>query len=301
MAAWTPPSEADVARYFHRLNNWGRWGADDQKGTLNLITPAKRAAAVALARSGRVVSLARDIAPQPALDYHLLHPLRRGPSRAAIDYVGMIYHGQTVTHLDALCHVEYEGKLYNGWSFDDSVDHGGATWGALDPWFEDSSPAASSWDVAAGRPEGYVAPGRPVTPPDLDAAMARAGVSVEPGDVVVIRSGREAYEASRAPVPAASGQGIPGAPARPGLHIACIEWLRPHDVASDRLGHDGRAPGGVRRAPVRRAPRDPDPGPLPHRRHVSGAPRGRLCGRGTRRVSVHRSAAPDHGQHRLAL
>jgi hypothetical protein len=136
MAAWTPPSEADVARYFHRLNNWGRWGADDQKGTLNLITPAKRAAAVALARSGRVVSLARDIAPQPALDYHLLHPLRRGPSRAAIDYVGMIYHGQTVTHLDALCHVEYEGKLYNGRSFDDGVDHGGATWGALDPWFE---------------------------------------------------------------------------------------------------------------------------------------------------------------------
>lgn len=80
MAAWTPPSQTEVEGYFERLNNWGRWGDDDQRGTLNLITLEKRAAAVGLARSGRVVSLARDITPQPALDYHMLYPIQRGES-----------------------------------------------------------------------------------------------------------------------------------------------------------------------------------------------------------------------------
>ena len=49
MTDWTPPSQTEVEDYFERLNNWGRWGADDQRGTLNLISPEKRAAAVALA------------------------------------------------------------------------------------------------------------------------------------------------------------------------------------------------------------------------------------------------------------
>jgi kynurenine formamidase len=72
-----------------------------------------------------------------------------------------------------------------------------------------------------------------VTPPDLDVAAARAGVTVEPGDVVVVRSGREPYErAAGASGPAVSAQGIPGAAQRPGLHIACLEWLRGHDVAA---------------------------------------------------------------------
>jgi len=67
---------------------------------------------------------------------------------------------------------------------------------------------------------------------DLDEAAARAGVRVEPGDAVVVRSGREAYErAAAGPVPPVSAQGIPLPADRPGLHIACLEWLRRHDVA----------------------------------------------------------------------
>jgi len=89
MPEWKPPTQAEVESYFARLNNWGRWGDDDQRGTFNLITPEKRAAAVALARSGRVVSLARDLTPQPTLNYHMLHPVRRGQSQAAVDYVGL--------------------------------------------------------------------------------------------------------------------------------------------------------------------------------------------------------------------
>ena len=63
------PSQADVESYFKRLNNWGRWGHDDQLGTANLITDARRAAARALVKKNRTVSLARDIVPQPHLQY----------------------------------------------------------------------------------------------------------------------------------------------------------------------------------------------------------------------------------------
>jgi len=232
MPEWKPPTQAEVENYFARLNNWGRWGDDDQRGTLNLITPEKQATAVALARSGRVVSLARDLTPQPTLDYHMLHPVRRGRSQAAVDYVGMVYHGVTVTHMDALCHVEYQGKLYNGRSFEDNVRFGGAKWGALDVWFDGVVTRGVLLDVAAGRTEGYVKIGKPVTPPELDAAAARAGVTVEPGDVVVIRSGREAYEAARTNVASSvSPQSLSNIDSRPGLHISCLEWLREHDVA----------------------------------------------------------------------
>ncbi len=232
MPDWKPPTQAEVEGYFKKLNNWGRWGQDDERGTLNLITSKKQAAAMALARSGRVVSLSRDLTPQPALDHHMLCPIRRGDSRAAVDYVGLVYHGVTVTHMDALCHVEYQGQLYNGRSFDDSVRFGGAQWGALDVWFDGVVTRGVLLDVAAGRAEGYVDIGQPVTPPELDAAAARAGIKVEPGDVVVIRSGRENYETVKTSIAAAMAPNMATVNARPGLHIACLEWLRNHDVAA---------------------------------------------------------------------
>ncbi len=232
MPEWKPPTQAEVESYFARLNNWGRWGNDDQRGTFNLITLEKRAAAVALARSGRVVSLARDLTAQPTLNYHMLCPVQRGGSKAAVDYVGMVYHGVTVTHMDALCHVEYHGKLYNGRSFEDNIRFGGAKWGALDSWFDGVVTRGVLLDVAVARQEGYVRVGNPVTPPELDAAAARAGVTVEPGDFVVVRSGREAYEAAGAnAAPSISTQGLANVDARPGLHISCLEWLRERDVA----------------------------------------------------------------------
>jgi kynurenine formamidase len=229
---WTPPSEAEVDRYFDKLNNWGRWGKDDQKGTLNLVTPAKRAAAVALARTGRTVSLARDLTPQPALDHHMLLPLEWGGSHVAMDYFGLIFHGVTITHVDALCHVDYDGKVYNDYAFRDSVRHGGVKWGAVDQYFDGIVSRGVLLDVASLRPEGYVVPGEPVTPVDLDAAAQRARVRMEPGDVVVVRSGREAYEKAVPGAYAPPAAGVPAPASRPGLHIACLEWLRAHDVAA---------------------------------------------------------------------
>ena len=220
---WTPPTQAEVDGYFDKLNNWGRWGSDDRRGTLNLITSHKRQAALQLGRRGRVVSLARDITPHPQLDYQMLYPGERACSNVGKDYFGMVFHGTAFTHMDALCHVSYNGQLYNGRPFDANLSIAGAAWGALDPWFEGITTRGVLLDVAAGRPEGYVTTGKPVTPVDLDAAAQRANLTVEPGDVVVLRSGRALHEARVGPY--TSGP-------RPGLHIACLEWLRAHDVAA---------------------------------------------------------------------
>jgi kynurenine formamidase len=211
-----------VAGYFDTLNNWGRWGQDDRRGTLNLITPAKRQAAMRLGEGGRVVSLARDIIPHPQLDYQMLYPGERSGSDVGKDYFGMVFHGTAFTHMDALCHVSYHGQLYNGRPFTTNLSPSGSDWGALDPWFDGITSRGVLLDVAAGRPEGFVSTGKPVTPDDLDAAAARANLQVEPGDVAVVRSGRAVYEAQMGPY--TSGP-------RPGLHIACLEWLRQHDVA----------------------------------------------------------------------
>src|SRR5204863_6279654 len=77
MPDWTPPVLARVEGYFKELNNWGRWGDGDQTGTVNLVTAAKRARAQVLVKTGRTVSLARDIGPQPALMYHPTFPSNR--------------------------------------------------------------------------------------------------------------------------------------------------------------------------------------------------------------------------------
>jgi kynurenine formamidase len=225
MADWTPPTRDRVEAYFKALNNWGRWGNADQRGTVNLVTAPKQAQARALVTLGRPVSLARDIGPQPAVMYHATFPSNRERADVVLDRFDMVYHGFTITHIDALCHVAWEGELYNGRPFMASVSAAGATWCPIDPLFDGITSRGVLLDVAALRREGYVAVGRPVTPPELDEAARRAGVRVEPGDVVVVRSGQAAFQA-------AHPDWVPRVSPHPGLHLACLEWFREKDIAA---------------------------------------------------------------------
>jgi kynurenine formamidase len=219
------PPQARVEGYFKELNNWGRWGDADQRGTVNLITAAKRAAAQSLVRTGRTVSLARDLGPQPALMYHATFPSNRERADVVLDRFDLVYHGYTVTHVDALCHVAWDGQLYNGRPFGQSLSAAGATWCAIDALFDGITTRGVLLDVAAGRKEGFVTVGHPVTPRELDAAAARAGVKVEPGDVVVVRSGQEGFER-------ANPDWVPRISPHPGLHLSCLEWFRERDIAA---------------------------------------------------------------------
>ena len=116
-------SADEFRELFERVSNWGRWGPDDERGALNYLTPERVAAATGLVRSGRTVSLSRPLNterepdnPEPA-DHHMtMLGAKDHPDGLAFvkDYIGVDYHNDSHSHLDALCHVSYDGSLYNG-------------------------------------------------------------------------------------------------------------------------------------------------------------------------------------------
>ena len=218
-------TQSRVESYFKELNNWGRWGDADQRGTVNLITAAKRAQAQALVKTGRTVSLARDIGPQPAIMYNVTFPSNRERADVVLDRFDLVYHGFTITHIDALCHVGWDGQLYNGRPFAQSLTAAGATWCPIDPLFDGITTRGVFLDVSVGRKEGYVTPDRNVTPRELDEAEARSGVKVQPGDVLVVRSGDEAFRK-------AHPEWVARVSPHPGLDISCLEWFREKDIAA---------------------------------------------------------------------
>src|SRR5215467_13563690 len=136
----TPPpsvhvSAEEFSSLFRTLCRWGRWGWDEQEGALHFLTPERVAAAATLVRDGVGVSLSVPLGtaagpanPKPA-DHHMTSVGNGAPShpvRFMKDYIGLDYHTDTHTHIDALCHVAYEGALYNGRPAD-AVTGGGAT------------------------------------------------------------------------------------------------------------------------------------------------------------------------------
>ena len=224
----TEPSAAELASYLTGRRNWGRWGEDDQRGAINLITPEKRAGAAGLVRCGRIVSLSRDFPtvpspdnPNPAL--HYMRAQERGTGGSSSDFVGIQYHGFAATHIDALCHMWGADGMWNGRDPAEQIGFDGAHWGAIDNWREGIVTRGVLLDVPAYRGEPFVTRERPVHAWELEEIAEAQGVSVEPGDAIVVHSGRDAMLAH-------DPQAFVG-PARPGLHASCLRFLRDHDVA----------------------------------------------------------------------
>lgn len=217
--------------WISELSNWGRWGDDDQLGTLNLITQQKRVEAARLVESGVSISLARNLETSTPPD-STYHPLEHKMHYTGIeplaemyseDSFSLRYHGLGHSHLDALCHVFHEGRMYNG--FDQTmVTDGGCqalsvvnssqgffTRGVLIdiPWLKDLP---------------YLEPATAIFPEDLDAWATKTGVEIDPGDVVLIRTGRWAR-------PDAEGL-LDTYDSLAGLHASSVEWLRDRDVAA---------------------------------------------------------------------
>jgi len=127
MAAPTWPAPVTLREFeeiFEAVKNWGRWGPDDARGTLNYLGPACVRAAAALVRSGRHVTMSIPMNtaagpdnPSPVI-HHVVqgHDIDIGSSTLtfATDYVGLAFHGDCHTHMDALCHIAYAGRVYNG-------------------------------------------------------------------------------------------------------------------------------------------------------------------------------------------
>jgi kynurenine formamidase len=246
------PTAADVERFLFQDRNWGRWGPDDERGTLNHVTPETRLAALASARTGQAVSLSRPVPTwtgpgniQPA--QHFTKVLHGGvqntshdgppPGGAAIDYYGMQYHGVTTTHLDALCHGWDRDGLYNGRDPDEVLSTNGASFAGVDALADGIFTRGILLDVPAHRGVEYVTQDEPVHGSELEEIVRASGTTLRPGDALCVYSGRERWQDAnpdkpygRSPVVTEPGKGSMHYE-KPGLHASCLPFLRDSDAS----------------------------------------------------------------------
>lgn len=189
-------TRAQYDRWMTELSNWGRWGDDDQLGALNLITDAKRVEAARLVETGRTVSMAREMVierldnPDEASANRA--PVLVGSARNVFDInteggyfwerYEIEYHGSAVSHLDALCHVAWDGKVYNGLDFEAvaSTTDGCTQMGI-----------ANLQDGLVTRGILLDMPGQAVRRQDIEAWEAETGITISSGDALFLRTGRD--------------------------------------------------------------------------------------------------------------
>jgi kynurenine formamidase len=230
------PTKEDVLSYLHDHTNWGRWGKDDQVGAINLITPEKKVKAAQLVKSGRSLSLSRPFPkapkhgnPHPA--QHWMKIIERGEDAGfSADFYGIFYHGIASTHLDALCHTWDDNGMWNGRDPDQEITFDGATFGGVEHWKDGLITRGVLLDVPKHRGEPYVTFDKPVHGWELEDIAKAEGLTLEPGDAVVVYSGREKMQVEH-----------PGKyyqpsldlfmPERPGLHASCLPFFHDHDIA----------------------------------------------------------------------
>ena len=246
-------TKADVERWKLELTNWGRWGRDDERGTLNLITSEKRTQAASLVRDGISVSLARDAETEEAVDNP--RPYQVTPLGISADEIRVSYHGFIHTHLDFLNHNFIgDGVTYNGYQPDPTVvaREGGHSRNTVHNAKRGIFTRGILIDMARFKNVPYLEPSTPIYIEDLEAWEAEMGLTVSPGDAVFIRTGRWARRADVGPWDIANEAA--------GLHASVIPWLRQRDIAL--LG--GEAPQDVAPAGIDPAVTESDDlGPRP--------------------------------------
>jgi kynurenine formamidase len=229
-------SKDEFGRLFESVSNWGRWGRDDERGTLNLITPEHVASATRLVQRGQSVSLsyllskAADIDnPKPMLHYMSRLALgMAGEPKMNEDFIGLDYHGKLVTHVDALCHCAYGGRLFNGVASLEAVTGFGATFGAITALEDGIVGRGILLDMPRVLGAEWVEPGTGLVPPQLEAAAKREGVVVGEGDVLLIRTGHAVRRSKLGPW---NPDEISA-----GIDLSCLPWMRACGVAV--LGSD---------------------------------------------------------------
>ncbi|MFB6549334.1 cyclase family protein [Streptomyces sp. NPDC056405] len=209
--------------------NWGRWGDDDQRGTLHLIDAAARERAAAEVRQARHVSLARQVDPVPlttglgpvggpatmpagvlqVVNFNGVQPL------AMTDTLLINTHNAALTHVDAVAHMPVDGRVYPGVPVDEAVTPTGVTHGSADPFGPGVVTRGVLLDLAPG---GSLAADHRVGATDLDAALERTDMALYPGDAVAVRGGWDTNRPLGQPVP--------------GLDLSAVRWLDEHGVSA---------------------------------------------------------------------
>jgi kynurenine formamidase len=245
MAKTTPShvSRAEFEELFQAVCNWGRWGDDDEKGTLNYIQPEHIRRAAGLVRSGRSVSMAIPInkVAGPDNPHPAAHHMVRGfdiqsawgePAYSA-DFLGSEIHGDCYTHIDALCHIAMHGKLYNGKPIS-AVTSQGTTIQDITAYAHGIVGRGVLIDIPRLRGVKWLEPGEAVTTAELEAAEKAEGVRLEQGDIFVFRTGHHRRRLELGPW----NNGYDGE-GKPGLHVETIRMLHERKVAAFFPDGDG--------------------------------------------------------------
>jgi len=218
----SPRNAAEFDELFQKVKNWGRWGKDDQLGSANLVTTAKRKQAVGLVKIGTTVSLAHNPLTERAEDNAnpFEHTMLRGFS---MDRYAVSYHGYAHSHIDALCHILYKDQTYNGYARAEVNTEKGCTKLGIDNLKNGIVTRGILLDIPRLKGVEYLEPGTPVYVEDLEAWEKKAGVKVSSGDAILLRTGRWARRAKLGPW----NVGQNGA----GLHASVAPWIKERGVA----------------------------------------------------------------------
>jgi kynurenine formamidase len=240
----TPPALAEFDALFEQVKNWGRWGPDDERGTLNFLTPDKVAAAAGLVKTGRQVSMAIPInkvsgPDNPNQAVHLIvqgHDIDVSSGLSfALDYIGIAFHGDCHTHIDALNHIASKGKVYNGRPANEVITSRGGNGLDIANLATGLVGRGVLYDIPRLRGTKWLEPGEAVTRAELEACEREFGIAVGEGDIFVFRTGhhRRRLELGAWDNGYAPGEG------KPGLHVDTIPWMHERKVAAFLPDGDG--------------------------------------------------------------
>lgn len=232
------PGRAVFAEIAARVNNWGRWGEDDELGTINLVDEDARKRAAASVRKGAAFPLALPLSAEEGIQLGFVpgrvnptltmtsvnEPLSEDADWISSSEEKVELSTQCATHWDAVAHVSYQGRMYNGFAADE-VDVKGARRCGVQV-VDTLVSRGLLLDVARAKGLEVLQGGYGVTPEDLDEAASMGGVSPEPGDVVLVRTGQPHW--LRAPQRDLVKYSYPA----PGLTMACALWFHSHDIAA---------------------------------------------------------------------
>ena len=217
-------TQAEYERWQTELSNWGRWGKDDELGTLNLITAAKRKQALALAKEGFSVSLARDANVTKEVDNPCPQQWALTTDRPETVTDSIAYpciHGPGTTHLDSFAHMFFDGKMWNGYSRNLVTKQGGASKVSILTMKNGIVTRGVLYDIPTLKGVSYLEPGTRIFPADLEAWERKTGVKVMAGDALILRWGKWARRAKLGPQAGDEAAGFDN---------TVIPWLKKRDI-----------------------------------------------------------------------
>jgi kynurenine formamidase len=249
MTTLTRPARVTLREFdemFEAVKNWGRWGPDDELGTVNFVTPDMVRAAATLVRSGRHVTMSipmNKVAgpdnPSPVI-HHVVqgHDIDLGSSTLTFssDFLGLAFHGDCHTHMDALCHIAYKGCVYNGRPALEVMTSQGATALDVTSYRDGLVGRGVLLDVPRFRRVSWLEPGEAVTRAELEAIEQAQGVRLGEGDILVFRTG---HHRRRLELGGWNNGYPPAGEGKPGLHIDTIPWMHDRKIAAFLPDGDG--------------------------------------------------------------